>query len=62
MRMTKVIYQKKDIVKKIENCVRAVIIDKIDLKKKTYPPLFPILYNIQLRSLKDHLEKLYSDV
>lgn len=31
-------------------------------KKKVYPALFPVLYNIQPRSFKDHLEKFSSDV
>lgn len=59
--MPKVIDQKKGIVKKIKICVRAVIINWFKTKK-IYPDFFPILYNIQPRSLKHHLEKLSSNV
>lgn len=62
MRLPKIIEQKKGIVKKVEKCVRAVITDKIDFQKKICTALFPILYNIQPRRLKDHLEKFSSDV
>jgi len=38
--MPKIIDQKKDTTKKIENCVRAVTIDKMYLKKEIYILLY----------------------